>query len=239
MSANPGYETGVKPLVQAAQPIPAGVDIGHVHLRAGDLARIRAFYVDILPPPPRLQHLGVRRRQPAAAGRDRPLPRRHPLPDARRPGRRLPAPGRRRLAARRLQRPRHARGPLPPRPGGERARAVLGPAARGMVGARRRRPPHLCQPAARPRRSASRGPRLARVRLGLQIPDFTWPGGAAEVRRAAWASPSRDRRPGRAEDRPPGRARRAGVQPLSHPQPGRKLNVPKRTARPRVATTAR
>ncbi|HEX6548166.1 MAG TPA: VOC family protein [Candidatus Dormibacteraeota bacterium] len=48
MSANPGYETGLRPVAQAARPIPAGVDIGHVHMKAGDLAKIRAFYVDIL-----------------------------------------------------------------------------------------------------------------------------------------------------------------------------------------------
>lgn len=30
------------------RPIAAGVDIGHVHLRAADLDRIRRFYVDVL-----------------------------------------------------------------------------------------------------------------------------------------------------------------------------------------------
>ena len=33
---------------RAPRPIAAGTDIGHVHLRAADLAAIRAFYVDIL-----------------------------------------------------------------------------------------------------------------------------------------------------------------------------------------------
>jgi catechol 2,3-dioxygenase len=45
---NPGLEAGVTPIERAPRPIDPGVDIGHVHLRAGDLARIRAFYVDIL-----------------------------------------------------------------------------------------------------------------------------------------------------------------------------------------------
>ena len=90
--------------------------IGHVHLRTADIDRVRAFYVDVLgfdvvaeardvpgwgttgdmlfvvgrrlPPPPRLQHLEVGRRRPAARRRRRPAPRRDPLPDARGPGRR-------------------------------------------------------------------------------------------------------------------------------------------------------
>jgi catechol 2,3-dioxygenase len=40
--------TGVTPRERTARPIPAGTDIGHVHLRAADLDRIKAFYVDIL-----------------------------------------------------------------------------------------------------------------------------------------------------------------------------------------------
>lgn len=38
----------VKPRERGARPIPSGVDIGHVHMRAGDLQKIRHFYVDIL-----------------------------------------------------------------------------------------------------------------------------------------------------------------------------------------------
>ena len=47
-AGNPGIEAGVAPFERAARPIEAGVDIGHVHLRAGDLAKIKAFYVGIL-----------------------------------------------------------------------------------------------------------------------------------------------------------------------------------------------
>lgn len=45
---NPGLENGVAAYERAARPISAGVDIGHVHLRASDLAKIKAFYVGIL-----------------------------------------------------------------------------------------------------------------------------------------------------------------------------------------------
>ena len=38
----------VRPRERAPRPVAAGTDIGHVHLRAADLDRIRAFYVDIL-----------------------------------------------------------------------------------------------------------------------------------------------------------------------------------------------
>jgi catechol 2,3-dioxygenase len=38
----------VVPRERAERPIDPGVDIGHVHLRAADLDRIRAFYVDVL-----------------------------------------------------------------------------------------------------------------------------------------------------------------------------------------------
>src|SRR5215472_9302761 len=44
----PTPETGIVPRELAARPIEAGVDIGHVHLKASNLDRIRAFYVDIL-----------------------------------------------------------------------------------------------------------------------------------------------------------------------------------------------
>ena len=45
---NPGLEAGIKPAERAPRPIDAGVDIGHVHLRASDLAKIKAFYAGIL-----------------------------------------------------------------------------------------------------------------------------------------------------------------------------------------------
>ncbi len=38
----------IVPTERAARPIEPGVDIGHVHLRAADLEKVRAFYVDIL-----------------------------------------------------------------------------------------------------------------------------------------------------------------------------------------------
>src|SRR5436190_19530073 len=44
---NPGIEAGVAPVERAPRPIEAGVDIGHVHLRAGDLGKIKDFYVEI------------------------------------------------------------------------------------------------------------------------------------------------------------------------------------------------
>lgn len=40
--------TGVTPYQSNANPIPAGTQIGHVHMRSADLDRVRAFYVDIL-----------------------------------------------------------------------------------------------------------------------------------------------------------------------------------------------
>jgi catechol 2,3-dioxygenase len=46
--SNPGLELGVKPIERALRPIDPGVDIGHVHLKAADLARVKAFYVGIL-----------------------------------------------------------------------------------------------------------------------------------------------------------------------------------------------
>ena len=45
---NPGVDAGIKPVQRAPKPIDAGVDIGHVHLRASDLEKIKAFYVGIL-----------------------------------------------------------------------------------------------------------------------------------------------------------------------------------------------
>jgi catechol 2,3-dioxygenase len=41
-------KTGIVPRERAPRPIDAGVDIGHVHLKAADLNRVRSFYVDIL-----------------------------------------------------------------------------------------------------------------------------------------------------------------------------------------------
>lgn len=45
---NPGLEAGIKPVEQAPRPIDAGVDIGHVHMKASNLDKIKAFYVGIL-----------------------------------------------------------------------------------------------------------------------------------------------------------------------------------------------
>jgi catechol 2,3-dioxygenase len=46
VSAEPARR--LRPAVPNPRPLHAGVGIGHVHLRAGDLARVRAFYVDLL-----------------------------------------------------------------------------------------------------------------------------------------------------------------------------------------------
>ena len=40
--------SGVSPVETSPRPIAAGVDIGHVHLKASDLGRIKDFYVGIL-----------------------------------------------------------------------------------------------------------------------------------------------------------------------------------------------
>src|SRR5207253_2753715 len=48
MTGNPGPDVGIRPRERAPRPVDVGVDIGHVHLRAADLAAMRAFYVDIL-----------------------------------------------------------------------------------------------------------------------------------------------------------------------------------------------
>ena len=40
--------TGAAPLQQSSRPIDARVEIGHVHLKAADLGRIRDFYVGVL-----------------------------------------------------------------------------------------------------------------------------------------------------------------------------------------------
>jgi catechol 2,3-dioxygenase len=45
---NPGPESGIKARQNAPRPIDPGVDIGHVHLRAANLDRIKDFYVGIL-----------------------------------------------------------------------------------------------------------------------------------------------------------------------------------------------
>jgi len=39
---------GVSPQQASPRPLDPRVEIGHVHLKAGDLGRIRAFYVDLL-----------------------------------------------------------------------------------------------------------------------------------------------------------------------------------------------
>ena len=174
---NPGMSTPSKPVVpreRAARPIAAGVDIGHVHMKTADLDRIEAFYVGILgfdvvvrmpdalfissggyhhhlafntweskggSPPPRgttgLYHVAIR------------YPTRAALGDA------LARLSRRRLAAQRRERPRHARGALSERSRRQRPRAVLGP-ARGRVAARRRGPSHVRERRARPERHGAR-----------------------------------------------------------------------------------
>jgi catechol 2,3-dioxygenase len=48
MSTSQEPATGVAPRERNPRPLADGVDIGHVHLRSGDLARVRAFYVDVL-----------------------------------------------------------------------------------------------------------------------------------------------------------------------------------------------
>ena len=45
---NPGSKAGAAPVERAPRPIEDGVDIGHVHLRASDLGKIKDFYVGIL-----------------------------------------------------------------------------------------------------------------------------------------------------------------------------------------------
>jgi catechol 2,3-dioxygenase len=47
-ATTPRTAEGIVPRERSSRPIDAGVDIGHVHLRAADLDRIRAFYVDVL-----------------------------------------------------------------------------------------------------------------------------------------------------------------------------------------------
>jgi len=48
MAGKSTVQRGVVPRARSEQPIAAGVDIGHVHLKTADIARIRHFYVDIL-----------------------------------------------------------------------------------------------------------------------------------------------------------------------------------------------
>ena len=43
-----GEQGPVVPIQRATDPIDPGVTIGHVHLRTADIARARAFYVDVL-----------------------------------------------------------------------------------------------------------------------------------------------------------------------------------------------
>lgn len=38
----------IQPIARAKKPIPAGVDIGHVHLKTADIERVYDFYVGIL-----------------------------------------------------------------------------------------------------------------------------------------------------------------------------------------------
>ena len=141
---------GYSPGMPIGEPIDSGVDIGHVHLKVADIdralgvlarrARVRGDDAlrrpgrvperRRLPPPPRAQHLGEQGRLAAAARDDRALPRGDPLPDPRGARRRAATAARRRDPPRRRDRPRRQRGALPPRPGRERRRALLGsPAA--------------------------------------------------------------------------------------------------------------
>jgi catechol 2,3-dioxygenase len=46
--ASTNVRTGLAPIERSPHPIPSGVDIGHVHLKAADLGRIKEFYVGIL-----------------------------------------------------------------------------------------------------------------------------------------------------------------------------------------------
>jgi catechol 2,3-dioxygenase len=46
--ASANVTSGVAPIERSSQPIAAGVEIGHVHLKAADLDRIKEFYVGIL-----------------------------------------------------------------------------------------------------------------------------------------------------------------------------------------------
>src|SRR5947199_1924929 len=165
MSADTTTASGVTPVERSDRPIAAGVNIGHVHLKTADIDRVHDFYVGILgfdvvtripqalflsaggyhhhlgfntweskggsPPPPGttgLYHVAIKYPTRAALGR-------------------VPPPGRSGMAARRLQRPRHARGALPPRSRRERPRAGLGPSGIG-VASRRRGTPGVRQPPA-------------------------------------------------------------------------------------------
>jgi catechol 2,3-dioxygenase len=47
-ASSPTLQGTIVPRERAARPIADGTAIGHVHMRAADLAKIRAFYVDIL-----------------------------------------------------------------------------------------------------------------------------------------------------------------------------------------------
>ena len=88
-----------KPLT--CPPSTRGCAIGHVHLKVADLPRALEFYCGVLgfevtttyarrrlhlgrrlPSPHRPQHLGKPGRLAAAGRHDRPLPHRHPVPDA-------------------------------------------------------------------------------------------------------------------------------------------------------------
>jgi len=44
----PELQGSIAPRERASRPIAEGTSIGHVHMKAADLAKIRAFYVDIL-----------------------------------------------------------------------------------------------------------------------------------------------------------------------------------------------
>src|SRR3989442_7253813 len=48
MSADTTIASGVNPVERSDQPIDAGVNIGHVHLKTADIDRVQDFYVGIL-----------------------------------------------------------------------------------------------------------------------------------------------------------------------------------------------
>src|SRR3954463_6207314 len=47
-SENQHLQGSVVPWQRAPRPVEPGVTIGHVHLRRADIARVRAFYVDLM-----------------------------------------------------------------------------------------------------------------------------------------------------------------------------------------------
>src|SRR5712671_3045492 len=105
-------QTATTPRERAPKPVAAGTRIGHVHLKTADIQRVHDFYVGILGfdvifrMPEALflsaggyhHHLGFQGRLSPPAGNHRSLPRRDPVSDPSRSGRRPAAPGGGRLA---------------------------------------------------------------------------------------------------------------------------------------------